>query len=65
MGVSWVYPNSWLVYIGKAIYKWMMTRDTPYDLGNLQISPTRLISTAVKKLKTPDAILSEVPWCGE
>jgi hypothetical protein len=41
MGGSWGYPNSWLVYIGKAIYKWMMTRGTPYDLGNRWKPPNK------------------------
>ena len=26
---KWGYPNSWMVYKGKSIYKWMMTRGTP------------------------------------
>ena len=38
------YPHSWMVYNGTSnfmanpIYKWMITRGTPYDLGNLHVS---------------------------
>ena len=31
--LKWGYPNSWMVYMGKSIYEWMMTGGTPI-LGN-------------------------------
>ena len=33
---KWGYPNSWLVYNGKCIYKWMI-EGYPHDLGNLHM----------------------------
>ena len=27
--LKWGYPNSWMVYKGNSIYKWMITGGTP------------------------------------
>ena len=59
----WGYPNSWRLYKGKSIYKWMMTGGTPiYGTPHIESK----IATAAHFFLTQSALLckSQGSCCG-